>query len=153
MAILYLLEPLNTRTYTDIQPSVRTYLSFVPQTRGPAFSYETLTGPHICLDARGFYRSPPNIYAALLAHEYGHIRLGHLSLLSFLGSISAAMIGAWLAYLLFFSSHYSGQGLMAAMIIFLSLLIIALPYWAKPFLEAKHEAQANRWATQYIDSI
>lgn len=63
----YLLEPLDTRNYIDIQPTVRTYLSFVPQTRGPAFSYETLTGPHICLDARGFYRSPPTIYAALLA--------------------------------------------------------------------------------------
>ncbi len=148
----YLLEPLNTRAYTNIQPSVRTYLSFVPQTRGPAFSYETLTGPHICLDARGFYRSPPNIHTALLAHEYGHIRLGHLALLSTLRSISMAMIGAWLGYLLFFSTRYSHGGLIAAIVIFLSLLILALPYWVRPLLESKHETQADRWATQYMDS-
>ena len=148
----YLLEPVNTRTYTNIQPSVRTYLSFVPQTRSPAFSYETLTGPRICLDARGFYRSPPNIHAALLAHEYGHIRLGHLALLSSLRSISMAMIGAWLVYLIFFSSHYSDGGLIPAMVILLSLVIISLPYWIKPLLQSKHETQADRWASQYMDS-
>jgi Zn-dependent protease with chaperone function len=136
------LSDIYKRTLIDPFPKTRTFYSYLPS-ETPAFARTNWRGrPEIYLNAR--LQVPERIIRALLAHEQGHIAMGHVRLLFLLRCCRVAAIVIALIALVAAGSllqQSSGPAAALALLVWVGLLIA--PEAVSFLMQGPFERQAD----------
>ncbi len=130
---------------------IKTYMLYLPQRQGPAFTRRTWLGYEIYLDARMVKQLPQNALDTLQAHEQGHIAHGHTDIefcLRILRYIT--IIGAILSLVVFPTQIAHATGPAAALAALIFILLLVAPEVVTMSFRTSWEKAADAWAAQHV---
>ncbi len=133
------------------QKRVKTYVLYLPQKQGPAFTRRTWRGYEVYLDARMVKQLPQNALETLQAHEQGHIARGHTDVEFYLRLVRyIVVLGALLSLIVFPTQLAQATGPIAALGALLFIVLLVAPEATSMSLRMSWEKAADAWAAEYV---
>lgn len=145
-------EPYPLAPGLQQKDKVSSYMSFLPQTRTPAFSQRSFLGRNtLYVDARAHQLLSTLDIVTLQTHEMGHIALGHTDTLFWVHFGQRLIVITLTLYVLLHWHHFltPGNPLQALSLIGL-LAVLAFPLAMQRLLRNKWESEANEWAERRV---